>query len=744
MNTEFMHVARGSHRAFLRRWTAAFFFLSGFTSLVYQVVWLRLAFSYFGIITPVLSVVVSVFMLGLSTGSWLSGDWIDRASHRLRLSPIYFYALSKVLTGLSAWAVPISFSIGAQWLWSSGATNSVLYLLFSAGVLGLSLLPWCFLMGTTFPLMAAFLQEQDRSDTTTFSYLYSANLAGALAGTLASACILVELFGFRHTLWVAGTTDFLIAALSVVIGWSTMRWPVAGGSEVPLHPPPEITETPATEPLAYRRAILFTTGLISMGLEVAWTRAFTLTLKTTIYAFAFILSVYLLSSWFGSLLYRRRIRNAFSTPDLLAGLAISAFLPIVLTDPRLRLGPFGIFLGIAPFCALLGYLTPKLIDEDSRGRPGRMGSAYAVNVMGCILGPLLTSYLLLPVVGLKGAMLLFALPPALYALAFCRRMSRPWRVVAGTACIGLMMCSSIMSQTYEECIKPSWVRRDYAATVTAFGIGLQKRLVVNGVGMTYLTTSSKAMAHLPVLFFPGTPRAALVICFGMGTTYRSLLSYEIPTTAVELVPSVVRVFPYFYQDATRLTRSPLSHIVIDDGRRFLERTQTTFDVVTLDPPPPVEAAGSSLLYSIEFYRAMKRHLSAKGVLQQWVPGGVEDRTLKAITRSLIESFPYVRVYKSMHEGEGFHFLASMHPLCAPSAAVWRTKLPPAAQQDLLEWEPQLDLTKLYQALLAQKRDPREWIVRDPGIRITDDRPYNEYFLLRRARALLNHTYLKVY
>jgi len=35
-----------------------FFFVSGFSSLVYQVVWTRLAFASFGIITPVLSVVI--------------------------------------------------------------------------------------------------------------------------------------------------------------------------------------------------------------------------------------------------------------------------------------------------------------------------------------------------------------------------------------------------------------------------------------------------------------------------------------------------------------------------------------------------------------------------------------------------------------------------------------------------------------------------------------------------------------
>jgi len=67
------------------------FFCSGFCSLLYQVVWVRMAFAHFGVITPVLSVVLSVFMLGLGLGSWLGGKWARWSSSRLKISPAYFY-----------------------------------------------------------------------------------------------------------------------------------------------------------------------------------------------------------------------------------------------------------------------------------------------------------------------------------------------------------------------------------------------------------------------------------------------------------------------------------------------------------------------------------------------------------------------------------------------------------------------------------------------------------------------------
>src|SRR5262249_37764511 len=80
--------------------------------------------------------------------------------------------------------------------------------------------------------------------------------------------------------------------------------------------------------------ILFMTGFTSLALEVVWTRAFTPVMGTQVYAFALLLFVYLLATWIGSLLYRR-LKRGLSTGQLMSWLAVFAFLPIVLNDPRL-------------------------------------------------------------------------------------------------------------------------------------------------------------------------------------------------------------------------------------------------------------------------------------------------------------------------------------------------------------------------------------------------------------------------
>jgi spermidine synthase len=240
------------------------------------------------------------------------------------------------------------------------------------------------------------------------------------------------------------------------------------------------------------------------------------------------------------------------------------------------------------------------------------------------------------------------------------------------------------------------------------------------------------MAHLPLSFLDHQPRNALVVCFGMGTSYRSLLSWNIPATAVELVPSVPRLFWYFHADATELLRSPRSHVVIDDGRRYLERTAEQYDVITIDPPPPVEAAGSSLLYSKEFYATVKQRLRPDGILQQWLPrGDAVDRA--AVARALQESFPHVRAFSVNPETRwGTHFLASMQPIPNWTAAELAQHMPQSAARDLIEWGPESNAASQFAALLKHEASIDQMVAESSATpALHDDRPMNEYYLIRQ-------------
>ncbi len=523
---------------------------------------------------------------------------------------------------------------------------------------------------------------------------------------------------------------------------------------------------PFPAPISRRltRSVLFLTGFTAMALEIVWMRAFTPIIGTLVYAFSGLLAVYLVATFLGSALYRghRARGRVWPLQGLLLGLPVAALLPVTLTIPRL-LSPLGrallplaealhpnptvwmpmgavALLSIAPVCALLGYLTPMLVDHDAGGAPERAGRAYAINIAGSILGPLAAAYALLPLLGSRVAMLALALPLVVLFVAAARGPeARPYRLWAalGALLIGAAFIQAgLYGRSFEEGshIQGARVRRDHTATVISFGQGFGRHLLVNGYGMTVLTPLTKVMAHLPLASLEQPPRRALVIAFGMGTTFRSMLSWGIEAVAVELIPSVLDAFGDYHADADAIRQNPRATLVVDDGRRFLARTDRLFDVITLDPPPPVETAGSSLLYAEEFYALARRKLTPGGIVHQWFPDGVavEPAIREAVLRSAARAFPHMRIYRS-HHGFGLHILLSRQPIRVPDADTFIERLPPAARADLLEWSPPGTDPAAFieEQVLGRELSAETLMGAGEGPRITDDRPFNEYFVLRR-------------
>src|SRR5271169_5337649 len=89
-----------------RRWFFAFFFISGFCSILYEIVWLRLAMAQFGVTSALVSIVLSTFMAGLGLGSWASGRLLNKCESIGAVRAVRFYALAELLIGASAVLVP--------------------------------------------------------------------------------------------------------------------------------------------------------------------------------------------------------------------------------------------------------------------------------------------------------------------------------------------------------------------------------------------------------------------------------------------------------------------------------------------------------------------------------------------------------------------------------------------------------------------------------------------------------------
>jgi predicted membrane-bound spermidine synthase len=722
-------------------WYFVFFFVSGFCSILYELVWLRLAMAQFSVSTAFVSIVLSMFMAGLGIGSIAAGTWIRRHGEEIEFPPLRLYALVELLIGISALVVPMELVWGHRVLEVAAAHSTLspaLSYMISGVWMALTLVPWCACMGATIPLaMFAIGSDARYESRRSFSFLYLANVLGAVVGAILPL-LLIELDGFHGTLRVGAVLNATIAASAFLVTFAARGRTVRTDSQST----PEVSvESDQHQSIL---VLLFMTGLVTMGMEVVWIRLFTPYLGAIVYSFASILASYLLATFIGSRVYRAWSRSEGRESRVAwISLVLLGLLPLLTADSRVHIGGFfRAFLGVMPVSAVIGFLTPMLVDRWSGGDPDRAGRAYAVNVLGCIVGPLISGFILLPLVGEHLAMLLFVLP--WLAMAIPSRSTGAMTLAARMATAIILLAAIAVfffTKDYETRFARREVLRDSTATVIAADVpnqgggGSEKRLLVNGVGMTILTPITKMMAHFPLASLDHAPREVLVICFGMGTTFRSALTWGIPVTAVDLVPSVPKLFHFFHADAPQVLASPLAHIVVDDGRHYLERNPTRYDVIIIDPPPPVQAAGSSLLYSQDFYVVVKQRLQPGGILAQWLPEG-DDAIQASVARALKNSFPYVRVFPSVKHW-GWHFLASDHPIPNRSASELVVRMPAKAVADMMEWGPAKTPDEQFGLMLSAEMTTDQLIALAPEtVALQDDRPINEYFLLRTPQARL--------
>ena len=93
-------------------WVFVFFFVSGFCSILYEIIWLRLSMAAFGVTSALVSIVLSTFMAGLGLGAWGSGRIIKTFGDRLGSPAFRLYALIELMIGVGGLVVPYELALG--------------------------------------------------------------------------------------------------------------------------------------------------------------------------------------------------------------------------------------------------------------------------------------------------------------------------------------------------------------------------------------------------------------------------------------------------------------------------------------------------------------------------------------------------------------------------------------------------------------------------------------------------------
>jgi spermidine synthase len=743
----------------LRGAVLALFVASGAAGLVYQVVWSRELVLVFGNTTQAVATIVTAFMAGLGFGSLVGGRLADTSARPLRL-----YGTVELAVAAMAALLPFVFEGLAglyRGLWPSLVEHPVQLTTVRCALALAAVAPATFLMGMTLPLLTRHLVRTLDEAGARLGELYAANTIGAMAGTLLGGFVLIELLGLRLTSYVAVALN-LLAGLGARLLSRRFEADRPGGAS-PADPSgrPPRPQVPRSF-LPRRRAVLaatFVSGLVALALEVLWTRMLAEGTGSSIYIFTTILAIFLLGIALGSALYRRwsrpRGERLGALGVCLAGVGVLAQATVVLGSGVVGQVPFFVrtVVVLLPATVLMGYAFPlagRLATPSAAAAGGTVGLLYAANTAGSILGSFGAAFVLAGTLGTNGSVLLLGGLNLLVGAGLIvaepvgrTRVARLAGVgLAGLAVVGLAASSLDLPVTRtrtENTLRrtglPVTHGEDELATVdTVGGPAAGRRLLVGGVGMTSLTVDTKLMGYLSKAYRPQA-RDFLVIAFGMGSTYRSGLQLGMRTDAVELSPTVPGRMPVFFPDAERFLDHPDGRVIVSDGRNYVRLSRDRYDLIAVDPAPPIESAGSVVLYTHEFLTEGKARLRDGGVFMLWMPYALPLDDFKEHVRTFAGVFGHVRLLLSPGR-HGVFMFGSDAPLQLGEPAIRQVLGSEAAIRDLNDVpdHPPTDADGWVRAIRRA-----EWLADEqvrafigPGPRITDDRPRSEYFLWRRA------------
>lgn len=641
------------------------FLLSGLSSLVYQVVWLKHLTLLFGATTPSVTAILVAFMGGLSLGSWAAGRLVGKVRN-----PVAWYGVLELGIGASALAVPALFEAGSRvFVAAYGASGGEGPLMDAVRFLlaGLLFLVPTTLMGATLPLLAQYAEREASVVGRGTALFYGINTLGAFAGVLLSTFWAIPALGFAATAHLAALLNGVAGVGGLLLGR-------------PL-PPAAAPRPPDPAPPRTLLLLFAAMGFTSLGFEVFWSRLLAIHIGSNVYAYGLMLSSILAGIGLGSLLYRAllgstpRPRFWLGVVEGLLALAIAAQALGMGRFPDLlaRLGAlpwpspqwqvFGsLFLGVSALllipCLLMGVSFPlcvRLAAPSAEGAGQAAGRVYAFNTLGAIGGAAVAGLAAAPLLGTLRGFLVFGLVNA--ALAVILLPGR-WRLAgAGTAAllVGLLaMMDPLAPFTGAGLYREPGTRilnsyEDATGVVMVVERPEGLSLEINGVNVAGTSPDNfliqKLQGHLPLAFRPAA-RRVLHIGLGSGSTAHAVSLHPVEEIRVaEISPGIaIQARENFAAINHGVLDDPRVTVTIADGRNFILASPLKFDLILSDSIHP-KYRGNGFLYTLDYFNLVRRRLEPGGVCSMWLPlYSLTPKNFREILRAFAEAFPEVTVW----------------------------------------------------------------------------------------------------
>jgi spermidine synthase len=714
-----------------RNLTFALFFASGAVGLVYQIVWLRQLTLIFGSTAYASSAVLSTFMGGLALGSY----WAGRRADRWREPPLRTYG--RLELGVAAYAALLPWLLGRatpllELAWRLGGDRHFALLGLAKFVaIAILILPATALMGATLPVLSRVAAQSTGKVGAGVGALYAVNTFGAVVGTVAAAFVALPSLGMERTL----LANLALNAIVGIVAWTVGRRSsqVAHLSAESSDQPRPIVHASWTPVLAFAAS-----GFAAMVLEVAWTRGLALVLGSSVYAYASMLTAFLLglTSGAGSASYfLKRNRNANSRLALAVALVAAGALSFAAAHtiqalPRLfaeiyfRLSPspegwwlaqLAIALCVMfPTTFALGWVFPLVLEAVGGGRRGvaaSVGRVYAANTIGTILGAASGGFLLIPFLGVGTTLLGVAVGQLLLGaalLAGSRAGTSSRRFVWATTCVAFAVVCVVCRPGWDVLMMNSGVYMNIQGVDASKGwddyqrqIRTNNELVYARDGLTasilvgrqpeidnmYLSVNGKIDAssredletqvmagQLPLLFHE-SPRDVLVIGLASGITVASVATHPVERIrVVEVEAEMIEAARRFGPYNNGVLDDPRVALSINDARNELQFNSMNYDVIISEPSNPWMTVAANL-FTEDFFRIGKSRLRPGGVFGQWVQTYcLTPENLRSILAAFHRSFPHVLVFETLN-GVDLQLIGSDRPLVLDLATLDRRTSP---------------------------------------------------------------------
>lgn len=726
------------------------FFLSGAAGLAYQIVWSRQLVLVFGNTLLATSTVVAAFMGGLAAGSYALGRYVDAGPRRL----LRLYAALEAGIGVFALAFPL-LQEGVTPLYaalSRAAAGSVplVNLARFAVSFGLILVP-TFLMGGTLPVVLKRFADGGRALGRLAGIFYGLNTAGAVVGCLASGYWLLGAVGMRRTTWIGAGLNLAVAAAAWLLG----RGDGAQGLRLEDEERAAAAPVPPHEKLVVRAVLAGAalSGFCALAYEMLWTRMLNLFLNNNVYSFTAVLATFLTGIALGSLAYSALLSGARRPVLLFAavqlGIALwgwaTPFLFELLQGPLFSRESAALTLGktaavmIVP-TVLMGVALPLAVQICRRGphREGTtVGTVYAVNTVGSILGSFAAGFVLVPKLGLHGGLLLVVACNLLAALLAVAAVARPAARPAWALGTGALAAATVLASP-ATLFRDLYERAQPNADILSYEEGRVANVVVydfhrsgyRDLFLNAIEEASSRLWHVQLFKMLGTlppmvhpePGRALMIAFGAGMSAGAAIDHVESLEVVDLNPDVEAVAAAFSHENRDVIRHPRLRRVVNDGRNALLLSPDRYSVIISDATNP-KTFDSWTLYTREFYELVRSRLEPGGVFCQWFVVPLPHDAVKVLLRTFREVFPHASLW-CVYGSSQCMMLATPQRLTIDHGALARRLEPHWQTSGLAEFGIG-DVDKFLSFLLLGE-DELGLALRDVERLNTDDLPYAQF------------------